>query len=418
MCVEVPQKSPDAGGSGQLRLYQTWKGSNVFLFRGRLIFGPDVRSVLWTVILIVAPVPCFCVFIARKLMDEYSKNIGISVMVVAVLFTIWVLVLLLLTAGTDPGIVPRNAHPPLPEGFDGSSEFGTGRAPPFHLPRTRNVVLNDIPVKVKSCDTCMLYRPLRTSHCSICDNCIERCDHHCPYFGQCIGLRNYKFYFMFLCSATLLHLCVFSFCWVFVVRISNRETASIRKAMAKYPASIALIIYTIILSVMAGALTGYHLYLISKNMSTIDHHKHRYPSQNSNPFNKGVTGNFMEVFFTSIPPSKNNFRAKVQIEPEIQIRVVGSSSSGSNMEELTGDLEAGLKLVSEDSGTGLHEIEVDISTNDRVNKHDECDEESPDLNRIQSLPDVDAMASEAGHFNRESTGDNGSCLSSAMKNVQ
>ena len=126
----------------------------------------------------------------------------------------------------------------------------------------------------------------------------------------------------------------------------------------------------------------------------------------------------MEVFFTSIPPSKNNFRAKVQIEPEIQIRVVGSSLSGPNMEELTGDLEAGLKLVSEDSGTGLHEIEVDISSNDRVNKHDECDEESPDLNRIQSLPDVDAMASEAGHFNRESTGDNGSCLSSAMKNVQ
>nr|GEY76254.1 glucosamine 6-phosphate N-acetyltransferase [Tanacetum cinerariifolium] len=33
-----------------------------------------------------------------------------------------VLVLLLLTSGRDPGIIPRNAHPPEPEGFDGNTE--------------------------------------------------------------------------------------------------------------------------------------------------------------------------------------------------------------------------------------------------------------------------------------------------------
>lgn len=62
----------------------------VFLFGGRLIFGPDALLILRTVFGIVAPVAVFCVFIAWKLMDEYSDIFGISIMVVAVLLTIFV----------------------------------------------------------------------------------------------------------------------------------------------------------------------------------------------------------------------------------------------------------------------------------------------------------------------------------------
>lgn len=114
--------------------------------------------------------------------------------------------------------------------------------------------------------------------------------------------------------------------------------------------------------------------------TTRENNKNEYPSQNSNPFNKGVIENFMEVFFTCIPPSKINFREKVQKEPEIQPRVAGVSFPGPNTEKSIGDIEAGWKLVSEDFATGLSKFERYISNNDRVDRHSE---EFPDLNRIQ-----------------------------------
>ena len=54
------------------------------------------------------------------------------------------------------------------------------------------------------CTTCQIVRPPRSFHCSDCGFCIEVHDHHCPWMGTCIGLRNIKYFVCFL-SYTSLH---------------------------------------------------------------------------------------------------------------------------------------------------------------------------------------------------------------------
>ncbi|KAL3641095.1 Protein S-acyltransferase 8 [Castilleja foliolosa] len=299
------------------RVYEAWKGNNIFFICGRLIFGPDAKSLLVTLFLIIAPVAVFCVFVARHLRHEFSSyNAGYAILVAPIVFTIHVLVLLLLTSSRDPGIVPRNLHPPEEEfRYDTSAsvEVGGRQTPSLQFPRTKEVMVNGLPVRVKYCDTCMLYRPPRCSHCSICNNCVERFDHHCPWVGQCIGLRNYRYFFCFVSSAALLCIYVFAISAFYIKVLMNDHQGTVWRAMKESPASVVLMAYSFISLWFVGGLTGFHLYLISTNQTTYENF--RYRSDNRiNVYDRGCINNFLEVFCTKMNPSKNDFRAFVTDE--------------------------------------------------------------------------------------------------------
>ncbi|XP_011004340.1 PREDICTED: probable protein S-acyltransferase 7 isoform X2 [Populus euphratica] len=249
----------------------------------------------------------------RRIMGSHNDNRARNLRV----YQAWkgnnVIILLFLTSARDPGIIPRNLHPPEDEGSSISADWPGSQVSGPSLPPTKDVTVNGMVVKVKYCQTCMLYRSPRCSHCSICNNCVERFDHHCPWVGQCIGKRNYRFFFMFVSSTTILCLYVLAFCWVNIRKIMDTDHCDIWRAFLKSPVSGILVLYTFICAWFVGGLTAFHLYLICTNQTTYENFRYRYDGK-MNPYNLGCVRNVLEVFFTKIPKSKNKFRAKVLVD--------------------------------------------------------------------------------------------------------
>jgi palmitoyltransferase len=48
------------------------------------------------------------------------------------------------------------------------------------------------------CPECEVIRTERSRHCNICNRCVERFDHHCPWINNCVGVRNHAFFFLYI----------------------------------------------------------------------------------------------------------------------------------------------------------------------------------------------------------------------------
>nr|CAB3483642.1 unnamed protein product [Digitaria exilis] len=139
-------------------------------------------------------------------------------------------------------------------------------------------------------------------------------------------------------------------------------------------------------------------------MTTYENFRYRY-DRRDNPYNRGILNNFLEIFCSAIPPSKNNFRARVTLEQVLQ--QTRSQSRGGfmspNMGKPIGDLEMGRKPVAWDeprTAADISELEAGLGGMFEE-KEGRITHASPDLSRDE-LP-AEFVEGRAGTHSRESS---------------
>ena len=231
---------------------------------GDLYAGPDWGMLIVSTLLGTVPVIVVLAVVASSMWVRLPL-IVVDIATVVFLFA---------TAFSDPGIIPR--QPPLPPIGKGGDP---GNFDDFEEV-TKEVDGRLITHKVlrRWCYTCHLLRPPRASHCSRCDCCIERHDHHCPWTGTCIGGRNYRYFYGFLVCATLvalysLVLCVAELALAAVAAGNDDDSLTggdqaMSGAAKSYYMSVLMGVYAALLLCCVGPLCCYHSQLIAKEETT------------------------------------------------------------------------------------------------------------------------------------------------------
>eukprot|EP00927_Polykrikos_kofoidii_P013356 TRINITY_DN15816_c0_g1_i1.p1 TRINITY_DN15816_c0_g1~~TRINITY_DN15816_c0_g1_i1.p1 ORF type:complete len:344 (-),score=49.67 TRINITY_DN15816_c0_g1_i1:27-1058(-) len=158
--------------------------------------------------------------------------------------------------------------------------------------------------KDKQCYRCSRLKPARCHHCSVCQRCVLKMDHHCPWVNNCVGHNNYRHFCLFLLfmalSALFVVLCLgHPFSQILFFRRSSRRIS--REGRDCIMDAFVLCAAVLVALCFLGC---FHVYLVLTNQTTIEFQLNRVNSKEArkngeffrNPYNLGRSRNFQQVF--------------------------------------------------------------------------------------------------------------------------
>lgn len=199
--------------------------------------------------------------------DFLVQHVSWTLPVLTALILLSTVTFLLLTSCTDPGIIPRHSLQQL-AGLESTVAQCMGSGPAnrivfdsatceWEVELTAEQLANGY----KWCNSCKIVRPPRASHCSDCDNCVLRFDHHCPFVNNCIGQRNYAYFNAFVLSTVCLGFAVILGIGVWLAKSRVSESTTFVLAIV-IGAPTALLVLAVI------GLGCFHVFLICSGRTT------------------------------------------------------------------------------------------------------------------------------------------------------
>ncbi|KAJ2004482.1 Palmitoyltransferase [Coemansia thaxteri] len=198
-----------------------------------------------------------------------------------------------LAATVSPGHVPIGWEPPL------------NGANVYELKRDT--------LKPRFCRICKGYKPPRTHHCSDCDRCVLKMDHHCPWTNNCVGFNNQAHFLRFVYMVDIT--CAMS-ATIHALRLHELVVDAFNGTYyVRQPTQVEVVFLIINLSLsllvllFVGILSGYHVYLVSANTTTIESRekdrvarliKSKKCKPTPYPYDRGIVSNFKSVFGESV----------------------------------------------------------------------------------------------------------------------
>uniref|UniRef100_A0A673JHQ1 Palmitoyltransferase n=1 Tax=Sinocyclocheilus rhinocerous TaxID=307959 RepID=A0A673JHQ1_9TELE len=255
LATPPPRPLPEHMPKRVRRKWEMFPGKNRFCCDGRMIVARQSGVLPLTLGLILLTSGLFFIFDCPFLVKHLTSCIPA---IGGVLF-VFVIISLLQTSFTDPGILPR-ATPE--EAADIEKQIGEGA----HISSGLLVVV-ELEV-FKKLSFKHLFDFIRvTAHCRVC--LTERFDHHCPWVGNCVGKRNYRFFYTFIVSLSFLTAFIFGCVTTHLALRSQGGNGLVFALQFSFTFFTALELVVCFFSVWSIlGLSGFHTYLVAANLTT------------------------------------------------------------------------------------------------------------------------------------------------------